>query len=156
MTDPASTLLARWNHASGTRLGRWLFSRAVGRFAPYSGTIAPRIESLEPGRAVIAMNDRKAVRNHLRSIHAAAMMNLVELTGSLAASASLPPGSRMIPVRVDTEFLKKARGTLTADAQCEIPKSPDHGQLPVGVAVTDGDGDEVARARVEVLVGPTG
>ncbi len=154
MSNPAATLLTRWNRAKGTGLGRWLFSRGVGRFAPYSGTIAPQIKTLEPGRAAIAMKDRRAVRNHLHSIHAAAMMNLVELTGSLAAVASLPPGSRMIPVRVDTEFLKKARGTLTAEAQCEIPKRPDHGQLPVGVTVVDANGNEVTRARVEVLVGP--
>jgi acyl-coenzyme A thioesterase PaaI-like protein len=154
MSDVAGMVMTRWDRAKGTRLGRWLFSRAVGRIAPYSGTIKPRIEHLAPGEARASIEDRRPVRNHLRSIHAAALMNLVELTGSLAVIASLPGGSRMIPVRIEVDFVKKGRGTLTATARCEIPKSIDHGDLTADVTIKNSGDDEVVRARVSVLIGP--
>jgi acyl-coenzyme A thioesterase PaaI-like protein len=146
--------LERWQRARGSAVGRWLFSRAAGRFAPYTGTIGARIESLEPGRSQVSIRDRKAVRNHLRSIHAAALMNLLELTGSLAVIAALPADARMIPLRIETEFVKKARGRVTAEGRCEIPSSSDHGELPATVIIRDSAGDEVVRGQVTVTVGP--
>lgn len=150
----ADSVLDRWRSLGGSALGRALFSRLVGFFAPYSSTIGPRVEVLEPGRAVIAMRDRRAVRNHLRSIHAAAMMNLAEFTGGLLTAASMPKGARMIVTSLSIEFVKKARGRLVAEGHCEVPQRPDHGTLPVEVVIRDSAGDAVARAAFTALVGP--
>jgi acyl-coenzyme A thioesterase PaaI-like protein len=155
MPGVESMVVEKWNRAKGSRWGRWLFSRGVGRFAPYTGTIGARIEELEPGRSVVAMRDRKAVRNHLRSVHAVALTNLVELSGSLAIIASLPPDTRMIPIRLETEFIKKGRGLMTAEAGCLIPSSNEEEELPATVVIRNPAGDEVARGRVTVLIGPT-
>ena len=154
MPGPESIVIEKWNRARGTKLGRWLFSRAVGRFAPYTGTIGARIEALEPGRAEVTMRDRKAIRNHLNSIHAVALANLVELSGSLVIIASMQPNTRMIPVRLEIEYLKKARGTVTADSRCETPEPAFEGDLHGNVVIRDGEGDEVARGTVTVLIGP--
>jgi len=154
MPDVGSIVMERWTRAKGSRLGRWLFSRAVGRFAPYTGTIGARVEQLGPGRSVVTMRDRKAVRNHLASVHAVALTNLVELTGSLSIIASLPPGSRMIPIRLETDFIKKGRGLMTAEASCVIPSSNEEAELPATVVIRDPAGDEVARGRVTVVIGP--
>ena len=154
MPGLAETVMTRWDRAKGTAMGRWLFSRAVGRYAPYTGSIGARVEAIEPGSSRVCLRDRKAVRNHLRSIHAVALTNLLELTGSLAVIAALPSGARMIPLRIEIEFVKKARGTVAAESKCEIPSSAEHGELPSAVTIRDGDGDEVARGRVVVMVGP--
>ena len=154
MKGPESIVMERWERARGTRLGRWLFSRAVGRFAPYTGTIRARIEELEAGRSTVTLRDRKAVRNHLRSIHAAALMNLVELTGSLAVIAAMHAGTRMIPVRIETDFIKKARGLLTAEGRCAIPETGFEGELLSNVVIRDPSGEEVTRGKVTVLIGP--
>jgi acyl-coenzyme A thioesterase PaaI-like protein len=153
MPGPESIVMEKWKRARGSSFGRWLFSRGVGRFAPYTGTIGARIEELEPGRAQVTMRDRKAVRNHLNSIHAVA--NLVELTGSLSIIASLPPQTRMIPVRLEADFIKKGRGLLTAEANCIIPSSNEKAELAATVMIMDNGGDEVARGRVTVVIGPT-
>lgn len=146
--------LARWQRLGRSRLGRWIFSRGIGFIAPYSGTIQPQVVELEPGRAVIRIRERRRVSNHLRSVHAAALMNLCELTGGLLALISSPPGARMIITRFEIDFVKKARGVLTSTGTCEVPQRPDHGDLPVTVEVRDQAGDEVCRARVVALVGP--
>jgi acyl-coenzyme A thioesterase PaaI-like protein len=131
-----------------------VFSRGIGWKAPYSGTIRPQVAELDPGRAVIRMADRRRVRNHLRSIHAAALMNLCELTGGLLSLVSIPPGARMIVTGFEIEFLKKARGWLTSTGTCAVPERTDHGDLVVAVSVRDEAGDEVCRAKVRTLVGP--
>ena len=153
MPGPESIVMEKWKRARRSGLGRWLFSRAVGRFAPYTGTIGARIEKLEPGRSLVTMRDRRAVRNHLDSIHAVALANVTELTGSLAIIASMRPNTRMIPVKLETEYLKKARGTLTAEGSCEIPEPGFEGEFQGNVIIRDGGGDEVARGRVTVVIG---
>jgi acyl-coenzyme A thioesterase PaaI-like protein len=154
MPGVESIAVERWSRARGSRLGRWLFSRALGRFAPYTGTIGARVEELEPGRSVVTMRDRKAVRNHLNSIHAVALSNLTEVSGSFAVIASMQPDTRMIPVRLETEYVKKARGPVTAEGSCELPEPGFEGELQGNVTIRDSAGDEVARGRVTVLIGP--
>ena len=155
MPGAESLVMEKWKRARGSRLGRWLFSRGVGRFAPYTGTIGARVEELEPGHSVVTMRDRRAVRNHLNSVHAVALTNLIELTGSLSIIASLPPETRMIPVRLETDFIKKGRGLMTAEANCIIPRSNEKAELPATVVIRDDTGDEVARGRVTVVIGPS-
>jgi acyl-coenzyme A thioesterase PaaI-like protein len=147
--------MEKWKRARGSSFGRWLFSRGVGRVAPYTGTIGARVEELEPGHSLVTMRDRRAVRNHLNSVHAVALTNLIELTGSLSIIASLPPETRMIPVRLETDFIKKGRGLMTAEASCIIPSSNEKAELPATVVIRDDAGDEVARGRVTVVIGPT-
>jgi len=156
MTEPEAPnpALARWNALRGTALGRWAFSRGLGVVVPYSGSIGPLIRHLEPGRAVIAMRDRRKVRNHLRSIHAAALLNLTELTGGLVVTVSMPADARMIITRVSLDFLKKARGLLTSEGTCPIPQSNQRAEIEVQVAIRDAAGDVVAQGTVHVLVGP--
>jgi acyl-coenzyme A thioesterase PaaI-like protein len=154
MADIGSMVMSKWNRTKGSALGRWLFSRGLGRFAPYTGTIAPRIQDLSPGRAVVAMRDRKAVRNHLHSIHAAAMGNLIELTGSLTVITALHPGMRMIPVHLEVDFLKKARGEITASGECGQLAHDFDGETTATVVLTDPQGDEVARGLIRAAVGP--
>lgn len=153
-TAGANPILARWQRLGGGPFGRWLFSRGVGVMAPYSGTIRPAVRELEPGRAVILMRDRRRVRNHLRSIHAAALLNLTELTGGLLATVSMPADARMIITGVSVDFVKKARGLLTAEGTLPVPESSERREYEAQVAIRDQQGDVVAEGRVRVLVGP--
>ncbi len=154
MSGVEGRVMKQWNRAKDSGFRRRLFSRAIGRAARYTGTIGAQVEVLEAGRSMVTMKDRKAVRNHLQSVHAVALTNLIELTGSLSIIAALPPDTRMIPIRLETDFVKKGRGLMTAEGICEIPESNSEAELPAEVTITDSEGDVVARGQVSVKIGP--
>ena len=134
--------------------GKRLFSLALGRLAPYTGTISPRVEELRDGYARVVMHDRRAVRNHLRSVHAIALMNLAEVTSGLALTYALPADARAILTGLSIDFLKKARGTLTAEAALEPPQTSERQEYEFESRIRDEVGDLVAIARARWLVGP--
>ncbi len=122
---------------------------------PYSGSIGARVETLEPGFARMVLKERRAVRNHLRSVHAVALTNLGELSSGLAMLTGLPPGMRGIVVRLTTEYFEKARGVLTAECRCEVEASTQERELDVSASISNSDGREVARVTARWKVGPT-
>lgn len=158
MPPPATTrnpVRALWDRLSPLPGGRRTFSFLVGRMAPYTGTITPRVEQLEPGFARVAMRDRRGVRNHLHSVHAVALANLAEFASGLALTYALPDDARAILTGLSLEYLKKARGTLTAEARVEVPRSNEERVYELESVIRDEAGDLVARARASWLIGPS-
>jgi acyl-coenzyme A thioesterase PaaI-like protein len=143
-----------WNLLSGMPAGKLVFSRVVGRMAPYSGTIHATVTVLRAGYAEVEMPDRRAVRNHLNSVHAVALANLAELAGNVALMYSLPDDARFIVSGMDIAYTKKARGTITAVGEPPVPPSATRARYDVRVTLRDAGGDEVARAVLHSLVGP--
>lgn len=114
---PGPLLLDLWSRLSRLPGGRRVFSWLLGRMVPYSGTVRARVVSLAPGEVELLLPDRWRVRNHLASVHAVALVNLGELASGLAITTALPEGVRGIPVRLETEFVRKARGDIVAHAR---------------------------------------
>lgn len=134
--------------------GKALFSRLLGRMAPYSGSITASVVGLAPGRAEVHMQDRPRLRNHLQSLHAVALVNLAEIAGNVALAYSLPDDARFIVSGLEIEYLKKARGTIVAIGECPIPRTSARATYDVTVSLRDQSGDEVATAVLHSLVGP--
>jgi len=143
-----------WDLLSTLPGGKTLFSRLIGRAAPYTGTIQATVVALRPGWAEVQMADRRAVRNHLQCVHAIALCNLAELAGNVAFAYSLPDGARFIVAGLQIDYLKKARGPLTAVAECPIPSSTTRREYDVDVSIHDASGEEVAHAVLRSLAGP--
>lgn len=143
-----------WTRTCSLPGGNVVFSRLLGRIVPYTGTIRPRVEVLLDGYARVSMRDRRRVRNHLNSIHAIAIMNLAEVAGGLALNYGLPSGARAILTSLAIEYLKKGRGTLTAEARIEMPDTSERKEYDFETIVRDAGGEVVARARARWLVGP--
>jgi acyl-coenzyme A thioesterase PaaI-like protein len=142
-------LLRTWRRLSGLPGGAWLFSRLVGRVAPYTGSVRARVRAVEPGRAEVRLRDRRGVRNHLHSVHAIAIANLGELASGLAVLTAMPRGVRGIPTAIHVAYLKKARGTLTAVGTAVLPAVQETAVAEAAADVVDGAGDTVATVRVE-------
>lgn len=152
--SPGRAIRESWSRLSNLPGGRWLFGRMLARMVPYTGTIRPRFLQIEPGLARVAMRDRRAVRNHLQSVHAIALANLAEVASGVAMIASLPDDVRGIPIRLSIEFVKKARGELVAECRCEVPKVYAPVEIDLHPEIRDAGGDVVARATVRWRLAP--
>ncbi len=151
---PGERLLSLWRRTRVLPFGAHLFGAVLGRSVPYSGSIRPRVLALEPGFARIAMDDRRGLRNHLHSLHAVALANLGELASGLAMTTVLPAGVRAIVTGIETEYEKKARGTIVAESRVEPPAVTAEVECVVEAALRDAGGDVVARVRARWRLRP--
>ncbi len=152
--SPGGALIKAWTRMSPIPGGAWLFSRLIGWWVPYSGTIGARVIELRPGYAKISLRDRRKVRNHLDSIHAIALVNLGEMTSGLALLAVLPPNIRGIVTHISIEYFKKARGLLIAESSNTLPKIETETGFSVQTEIRSEDGDLLARTTVQWRLGP--
>ena len=112
---------------------------------PYSGSIRAQVRELTPGHARLTLRERAAIRQHLGSIHAVALVNLGELTSGLAMLSALPHGVRAIVLQLSAEYFKKARGLLTAEANVAAPEVSGPVDLVVHADITNQAGELVCR-----------
>ena len=150
---PGRQLRDAWRRLAPLPGGRLLFSLMLGRMVPYTGALGARVEELEPGYARVTLRDRRGVRNHLGSVHAVALANLAEVTSGLAMLTSLPENARGIVVHLGIEYLKKARGTLTAECRCAAPSGAEE-TVTLTADVMNAARELVARAEVRWLIRP--
>lgn len=134
--------------------GKTTFSKIIGKAAPYSGTIDSKVLELGNGKAVVELRDRPAVRNHLRCVHAIALVNLAEIAGNLALSYSMPDDARFIVAGLSIEYLKKARGTIRGLCDMEPITSSERQEYQVPVRLVNEANEVVATATLRTLVGP--
>lgn len=154
----SSNVLALYRRITRWPLGHWLFSRAVCQKAPYFATIRPRFVMLEPGRCAVRIRDRRAVHNHIGTVHAIALCNLAELSAGVMTDVSIPASMRWIPRGMSVEYLAKATGTMHAVATPEAPavEATSGYAWPARVSVRNDAGEEVVRARIDMWVSPRG
>ena len=150
----ATDIRSLWDRLANRPGGRWMFSKLLGRIVPYTGSIRPRVLELTERGARIEMRDRRAVRNHLRSIHAIALANLAELSTGLPLAYAVQPRGRTILVSLTVDYLKKARGTLVGTSNFVPPRADRDEDIDITVEVRDEAGEVVARALARWRVGP--
>jgi acyl-coenzyme A thioesterase PaaI-like protein len=148
------TLRKNWQRLSNKPFGKWLFSRMVGKMAPYSGTIGATVQQLDPGHGLITLREHRKVRNHLKSVHAIALVNLAELVSGLTLMNSLPDKTRGILTGIEMQYLKKSRGLLSAESFCDIPKSNGEQEIQVVAEIRNEAGELVAIGKASWKIGP--
>jgi acyl-coenzyme A thioesterase PaaI-like protein len=120
--------------------GRAVFSRALGLYIPYTGTTGAEVVSIADGEAIVRLPDRRRVRNHLDSLHAIALASVGELSTGLAIIGALPGNGRMILRHLEVEYVRKARGEVTATGRAEIPAGPGRHEVVATSEVRDAHG----------------
>lgn len=151
-TTTAGPTLRAWIRVHKSAFGRWLFTRTVCRRAPYFATIKPKFLDLQPKLCRVWMRKRRAVENHIGTVHALAMGNLCELAAGMCTEVTIPPGMRWIPRGMTIEYLAKAETDVLATARLEKTEWADAGNVAVPVSVTDAQGKEVVRAVISMYV----
>ncbi len=115
-SSPSSMIQLGWSKLKKIPGGNIIFSSLVSKYIPYTGSISPTILSIESGQARVLLKDRRAVRNHLDSIHAIALANVGEFSTGLCLISQLPETAMAILTKIEVEYLKKARGDLISEA----------------------------------------
>lgn len=137
--------------ASLLPFGRLVLSRLIARKAPYTATIRPLILDLEKGYCRTRIKERKALHNHIKTVHSIAMCNQVNFTMGLAVEASLPEGMRWIAKGIEASYRKKAKGTLTATCRFD-PEILVPGDITFTVEIKNKNGETVFTGKPTIYI----
>jgi acyl-coenzyme A thioesterase PaaI-like protein len=148
---PDTKVLQLWKRAASIPGGKRLFSMAVARKAPYFTSIKPQIEEMRPNFARVSMKKRRAVENHIGTVHAIAACNLLELVMGVCAEATVPAHLRWIPKGMTVEYTAKAETDLYATAETD-PNDWKPGELNVKVAAYDANDRVVVKGVIKLWV----
>ena len=150
-----SSTLKLWQRCAAAPGGKWAFSRMLCLKAPYFSSIRPQFEELKPGYCKIRIAKRRAVLNHIGTVHAIAMCNMAELAGGSMTEVTVPATHRWIPKGMTVEYLKIATSDLVAIATPEqhIDGST-AGEYLVKVEVRDVKNELVFKAMITMWVSP--
>jgi acyl-coenzyme A thioesterase PaaI-like protein len=158
MTQASSTnaTLADWQKRSPSRFGRWLFTRALCRRAPYFASIKPHFVELRPALCVVVMPRQKSTGGPAGTVHSLATANLCELAASTVTEVTLPPGMTWQSRGMTIEYLRRAESDVTATARLDKAEWGEAQNVAVPVSAVDRNGSEVVRAVITMRVEPTG
>lgn len=129
-------------------MGNEAFSKAVTEFAPYFSTIEPTFTELRAGYAEVTFPNRRAVHNHLGTVHAIALCNAAELAAGTMTTVSIPDGRQWIPVGMTVQYLAKAKTDVRVVADGANVPWEQTGNVEVPVDAYDAEGKRVFTARI--------
>ena len=144
-------LLAMYHKVLKWPFGRQIFARIFANKAPYFKTIKPLITELRPNYCELTFAKRKAVQNHIGTVHAIALCNGLEMAMGALAEASIPGHLRWIPKGMTVRYTAKADSDIRIVAQ-----TPDdiwqEGDVDVTVAGYRADGTAVIEGHITIYV----
>ena len=151
-TPSKSPLIKYWKSFGGNGIGRWLVSRMVCFKAPYFGTNKPTFTEIKPGHVALEFPKRRAVYNHINTVHAIAMCNAAELAGGVCLDVSLDANFRWIPIGMTVQYLKMAKTDLRAECRIENYDWNEPQDVVMPVSVYDSNNDEVFHADITMRI----
>ena len=139
----------------GPLVGDRLFSLAFAQKAPYFASIRPRFTVIEPNHAELVIPKRRAVQNHLGTVHAIALCNGLEAAMGALAESTIPENRRWIPKGMDIRYTAKATTDITCIAETDPEQwTSDDPDLPVRVRGVRDDGTVVIEGVIRLWVTP--
>lgn len=139
------------------KLPEMVRSRALtlffGRMVKYTGTSGILVEELTERRCVVSVKNRKAVQNHIGSVHAVACLLIAESATGYLVGMNVPETSVPVIKTIKADYVKRAKGDMRAVAelspeQVELMRTQEKGETTVRVTITDGDGKEPVVAEM--------
>lgn len=148
-------VLALWQKATSVPLGNKVFSVLFAQKAPYFATIRPTFTELRPNRAALTIRKRRAVHNHLKTVHAIALCNGLEAAMGALAEVTVPADKRWIPKGMDIAYTAKATTDITCIAETDPEQwASDDPDLHVRVKGVRTDGTTVIEGVIRLWVTP--
>ncbi|MEO7421333.1 MAG: hotdog fold domain-containing protein [Ornithinibacter sp.] len=137
---------------SARPFGARIFSAMFARKAPYFRTVRPQVREVRPHHAELSIRKRKAVQNHIGTVHAIAVCNGLEAAMGLLAEATTPAGHRWIPKGMEVAYLAKSTTDLLCVAETDPQDWTDVGDVPVRVRAVRTDGTVVVAGVITIYV----
>lgn len=134
--------------------GRSIFSTFYARKAPYFASIKPHVTDMRPHFASLTLPKRKAVQNHIGTVHAIAVCNGLEAAMGLLAEATTPDGHRWLPKGMEVKYLAKSTTDLVCVAETDESDWQALPDVPVRVKATRSDGTVVVEGVIHLYVTP--
>lgn len=102
--------------------------------------------------AQVSLKQRWIVQNHIGTIHAIAVCNLIEMTMGLVVEASIPSHLRWLPMGMEVKYLKKSAKKVIATSSIDPPTffklDAYPGSKTVPIEVKDSEGTLVIKGDV--------
>jgi acyl-coenzyme A thioesterase PaaI-like protein len=134
-------------------VGERLFSLAFAQKAPYFWSIRPRFTVIEPNHAELVIPKRRAVQNHLGTVHAIALCNGLEAAMGALAESTIPSHKRWIPKGMEVTYTAKATTDIVCIAETDPEQwTSDDPDLPVRVRGIRQDGTVVIEGVIKLYV----
>ncbi len=135
-------------------LGKRAFSLAFVLKAPYFASVRPKVEVMEPHHGVVTIRKRRAVQNHIGTVHAIAVANGLEAAMGLLCEATTPKGMRWIPRGIQLDYLAKVPTDVRCEARTDAADWDKEPPFAVDVRCTAyiADGTEVVSGIIPVWV----
>jgi acyl-coenzyme A thioesterase PaaI-like protein len=147
-----SQVLGMWEKLRGVPGGSRLFSVAFAWKAPYFRSVRPRFVQVSPNFASLVLPKRRAVHNHIGTVHAIAVCNGLEAAMGALAEATVPPGKRWLPKGMEVAYLAKSTSDLTCSAETDPTAWTAGPDVPVHVKATRTDGTVVVEGTINLWV----
>ena len=132
--------------------GKRVFSLGFARKAPYFRSIRPQFVQIRPNFASLRLPDRRAVRNHIGTVHAIAVCNGLEAAMGALAEATVPAGKRWLPKGMTVSYLAKSTSDLVCTAETDPADWEGGPDVPVRVRAVRDDGTVVVEGVINLWV----
>ena len=148
----ASQVLGLWERLRGVPGGEVLFSWGFTWKAPYFRSVRPRFLQVERDFATLRLPKRRAVLNHIGTVHAIAVCNGLEAAMGALAEATVPTEKRWLPKGMEVSYLAKATSDLVCSAETDPDSWTSGPDVPVRVKATRDDGTVVVEGVINLWV----
>jgi len=136
-------------------VGKQAFSIGFAQAAPYFSTIRPWFQEVRPNYAELVLPKRRAVHNHIKTVHAIALCNGLEAAMGALAEASIPSDKRWIPKGMEVSYTAKATTDITCIAETDPEAwTGDDPDVTVRVKGVREDGTVVIEGVIRLWVTP--
>lgn len=144
--------MGMWERLRAVPGGERVFSRGFTWKAPYFRSIRPRFVQVSPNYAALVLPKRRAVHNHIGTVHAIAVCNGLEAAMGALAEATVPSGKRWLPKGMEVAYLAKSTSDLTCSAETDPHDWTAGPDVPVRVKATRIDGTVVVEGTIHLWV----
>lgn len=144
--------VALYRRLSTLPLGKRAFSFLFAQKAPYFWTVRPQVREVRRNHAELVVRKRRAVQNHIGTVHAIAVCNGLEAAMGLLAEATTPAGRRWIPKGMEVSYTAKSTSDLLCTADTDPADWEQAGDVPVRVRAIREDGTVVVEGVITIYV----